>query len=292
MIIRFFSNKWMRISVAAGLILLPINSVLAENYAIVFSGGVNASNNHDRYYEETLRIWQDLVSCWGYDVNNVYVLFADGTDPAIDRSSGVSSDWSAIVSAGGNICAATTNDFKNVIQTIGSSMVSGSDSFFFWSFDHGSQTDPAVMGSGSLCAWNSQRIYSSEFTTYLDPVLSKTPAWDAYIFTQCYAGDMANSLGITADDTNRFTAWAAAWNEVSYDKGFADAWASGMEAGHTQTQTLGTYAVSNDPYGPNGTQWETPGWVGGLFSMGVPEPGSAVLLLLSWGIVRTTRRKR
>ncbi|MFA5191536.1 MAG: hypothetical protein WC740_12460 [Verrucomicrobiia bacterium] len=191
--------------VIVGLFLLSINPVSAENYALVFSGGVDASNNHDRYYEETLRIWQDLVSCWGYDVNNVYVLFADGTNPAIDRSSGVSSDWSSIVSAGGNISAATTNDFKNVIQTIGSSMVSGSDSFFFWSFDHGSQTEPAVKGSGSLCAWNDESIYSSQFTTYLDPVLSQTPTWDAYIFTQCYAGDMASSLGITSDDTNRFT---------------------------------------------------------------------------------------
>jgi len=65
-----------------------------------------------------------------------------------------------------------------------------------------------------------------------------------------------------------------------------------MEAGHTLTQTLGTYAVNNDPFGPNGTKEETPGWVGGLFSMAVPEPGSGLLLFLSWGIVRTTRRKR
>ena len=275
-----------------GVLLLPAIPALAESYALVFSGGYNAVNNYDRYYDNTLRMWQDIVNVWKYKVDNVYVMFADGTDPAIDRSSGVSSDWSMIVSAGGHISAATTNDFANVLQTIGSRMVSGQDSFFLWSFDHGSQTDPPVMGSGSLCAWNDQLIYSTNFTTYLAPILSKTPVWDAYVLTQCYAQDMANSLGITSGNTNRFVSWAAAWNELSWDDGYAAAWAGGMESGLTASQALGTYATNNDPYGPSGSKEETPGWVGGNFVLAVPEPETWVLLLSSFAVGGWFRRRK
>lgn len=131
-----------------------------------------------------------------------------------------------------------------------------------------------------MCAWNNESIYSSELPTYLDPISSKAPAWDAYVFTQCYAADMINNLNITSSTTNRFAAWAADWNEVSYDKGYAAAWASGMESGLVMSQTLGTYAVNNDPFGPQGTSEEHPGWIGGNFSLAVvPEPGSGALFL-------------
>lgn len=62
----------------------------AEHYAMVFSGGLDPSQNHDRYYDETLRMWNNLTKIWGYGVDDVYVLFADGTNPAVDRSSDVS----------------------------------------------------------------------------------------------------------------------------------------------------------------------------------------------------------
>lgn len=292
-LMRTIVRKQFTLIALAGCLLCAPKLASAANYALVFSGGVDPSNNHDRYYDETLRMWNNLTKLWGYNVNNVYVLFADGTNPAIDRSSDVSSDWSSIVSAGGHISAATTNDFKNTLQAIGDRMVAGSDDFLFWSFDHGSQTTPPVRGSGSLCAWNDESIYSSEFPTYLNPISSKTPAWDAYVLTQCYAADMISGLNITSSSTNRFAAWAADWNEVSWGKGYADAWASGMESGLAMSQTLGTYAVNNDPFGPKGTAEEHPGWIGGNFSLAVvPEPGSATLCLAGASAAVVFRRRR
>jgi hypothetical protein len=267
----------------------------ADSYAVLFSGGADQSNNWDRYYNNTSRMWSLLTGSWGYDVDHVYVLFADGTDPYLDQhesGSGlfINSDWSMVTEAGGIIRSATHDDLESTLAEIGGAMTSGEDSFYFWSFDHGYLV--ADQGSGSLVGWDmgpvlgtsgtsweDELIYTSEISTLLNPITLKNPIWEAYVMTQCYAGDFLSGLGITSGDTNRFFAYAAQWNEESYGDAFADAWADGMELGLTGTQALGEYAVINDIYGEHqGDHVETPGWIGGDFSLvAVPEPASFAL---------------
>ncbi len=258
------------------------------NYGVIFSGGADRYNNHDRYYEETLRMWNIMTGTLGYDVKNVYVLFADGTDPAIDRSSGVSSDWSMITAAGGNISSATYADLQNTLGTL-QNMITLDDCFHFWSFDHGYQLDPPVQDQGGLVAWGSPWIADDVFASWVNPI---TAYAESYAFGQCFAGDMADDLNILPGQ-NRFAAWAADWYESSWGRGWADVWADALETGLRWTHDIGEYARLNDPYGPGGSGLEHPGWLGDNFHIitNEPIPEPATICLLGLGALSLLRRK-
>ncbi len=272
----------------------------ATSYAVVFSGGYNQDNNFDRYYEETLRMWTSLTTTLNYDVSNVYVLFADGTNTAPDRSSGVNSDWSMIESAGGNIQSAYESDLENVLTTLGSTMAT-EDDFYFWSFDHGANTDPPNIDNTSLIAWQGAGgdgyIQDDQFASWVNPFNVNT---ESYVFGQCYAGGMVDDLGIT-DGDGRFATWAADWYEPSYGSGYVDAWADGIDAGLTNTIELAEYAIANDPFAPPGYEYqgetyiEHPGYTGAsndIYANSVPEPSTIVLFGLGiLGLAGYSRRK-
>lgn len=259
--------------------LLTATPAHAEKYALIYSGGGTRYSNASYFGEQTLRVWRLLVNRWGYAADNVYVLFADGTDPALDYVAGIKqadTDWSEVVRAGGRIGSATKSDFLEAARRIGERMEPGRDSLFFWSFDHGGQADFPMPGQGSLTTWYSDFLLASEMSALVQPITAKDPVWEAYVFNQCYSEEMANGLGITSKDTHRFAAWAAAWYETSTQAGYADAWLDGMAAGLVRTRALGNYANGHDPYGPNGQAFEHPGWRGGDFSLtDPPEPANA-----------------
>ena len=86
--------------------LLTANPAHAEKFALIYSGGGTRYSNASYFGERTLRVWRLLVNRWGYAADNVYVLFADGTDPALDCLAGAKqadTDWSEVVRAGGRI---------------------------------------------------------------------------------------------------------------------------------------------------------------------------------------------
>jgi len=247
-------------------IIFGAGTPLADNYAIVFSGGVNAGNNHDRYYDETLAMWQFLTGpSGGFDMDNVYVLFGDGTDAAVDRSSGVSSDWSDITAAGGHIDSGTPAHLQDTF-TLLDGLMDEHDYFYFWSFDHGynatyddstSPITPGTLDMGGLCGWDGN-ISDDTFATWAAPLDVKH---ETYAFGECFAGDMANDLNLTAGD-GRFAAWAADFYEPSWGKSWVVAWLDGLESGLFTTNALGQYAHDNDANLGD----EHPGWTGDDFA--------------------------
>jgi PEP-CTERM motif len=266
---------------------------LADNYGVIFSGGGNKDNNHDRYYEETLRMWNIMTGTLSYDMDKVFVLFSDGTDTAIDRSSNVNSDWSMITAAGGNISSATPTDLSDLLATLDQTIRPGEDCFHFWSFDHGGNPtwddDPvtaATEDAGYLVGWGGN-IQDEEFAAWVLDIDGKA---ESYAFGQCFAGDMADDLNILPSE-NRFATWAADWTEPSYGKGWVDAWADGIEGGLRLTHELGNYAINNDPYLGS----EHPGWIGANFDIvtnSIPEPGTLVLVGLGAGLLAFGSRRR
>lgn len=261
-----------------------------EGYAVLFSGGFDSDNNHDRYYTQTQRMWDIVVTDLNFDVSNVFVLFADGTDPAVDRSSGVNSNWDMVVNAGGNILAATHDNLQSTLATLANQM-DHNDTFYFWSFDHGSNPGPDTTDNDvELVAWDSPWIRDDELASWVAPFSVKA---EIYAFAQCFAYGMVDDLSVLAEDSNRFAAWAALGCESSFDSGWADAWADGFDAGLWSTWQLGEYAKVHDPFGPSGLGIEHPGYAGRNFwGLPVSEPMSLALLMSGLAGMALLRRPR
>ena len=299
---------WMAV-VACGVLALVPAGALATNYGVIFSGGIDKENNYLRYDYETYQMWQVMTGTLGYAVENVYVLFADGTDPAEDRHIDddehgtvfIDSDWSDIVLAGGHIEAATYDNLRNRLAFLQGAMTP-EDCFYFWSFDHGYntfyQTDaqghvihPAVQDEGGLCTWGWTWVRDDEFAAWVDPFDVKT---ECYAFGECFAGDMVDDLNIAGGD-NRFAAYAADWYEPSYGSYWVAAWREAIESGLRSTHEIGDYAMTHDLAALAGK--EHPGWVGADFHIvtneAIPEPLTALSICLGWGaLARYARRRR
>jgi hypothetical protein len=276
------------ILLALALVFVASGVAYADNYGVVFSGGADANNNHDRYYDNTKRIWELWTGPLGYSTDNVYVLFADGTDPGIDRSSGQNSDWSFIPT--GHILEATDDKLESLMLSM-QGWVTEEDCFHFWSFDHG-YGSADTPDTGGLVAWGNPWIDDDVFAGWANAINGYA---ESYWFGQCYAGDMADDLEIKTGE-NRFAAWAAGWWESSWGDGWIDALADGIERGLRSTHDLAVYAIENDPFGPLGTGREHPGYTGADFHVitnePIPEPSTASLIAFGLAAAIIYRRRR
>ena len=60
-------------------------TIVGHNYAVLFSGGGDATKIY-WYYNNIKSLYQELIAGLGLDPANIYVLYADGTDPAKDQN--------------------------------------------------------------------------------------------------------------------------------------------------------------------------------------------------------------
>jgi hypothetical protein len=238
------------------------------NYVVLFAGGISKAQNYPRYYDNIKAMYQTILGACNVRPENVWVIFADGTDPATDRSDNKNSDLS--YAAGSTILSATPANLLSALGTL-ASRVDSTDSFFFYSFDHGGGTEKGTMTTGEevLCGWGGD-IRDDQLAPALLAINGKT---NAYVFTQCFAGGMIDDLGTLG--SNRHAASATNHYEFSWGDGFAKAYQQALAAGWRWSNNLFNQAKANDPYtaagsyADNGGTWtnqkEHPWDTGGSF---------------------------
>ncbi|MCY2953455.1 MAG: GEVED domain-containing protein [Planctomycetota bacterium] len=223
------------------------------NYAVLFAGGANASNNHARYYNNIKDVYNTLVDTHKLAPENIYVLFADGTNVAADQNSGggvlINSDMSYAV----NVQSATSANLETTLTTTMKNAVDANDHFFFYSFDHGGGDNnvPGTTGEESRTTWGSC-VADADLADWLGQI---NAGHSTYVFTQCFAGGMQDNL--LPLPSYEHSSAATNHYEYSWGDGFAHAYMDGL-ATLTRSHDVYWYAYSNDAYatdgeGPGGT---------------------------------------
>jgi len=182
-----------------------------HKYAVLISGGYDKNNNYARYWNDISFMYKVLKNNYGYKAANIYVLVADGTNPAVDRPDGTDSPADLDGDGKPDIdYAATKANISAVFNQLAQKMKSD-DFLFVFTTDHGGQ-DESNPNMGILYLWN-EYITASDFAVQVNKITS----YDTMVIAmeQCYSGGFKDYLS----GPNRVFMSAAAWNQVSYAMG-------------------------------------------------------------------------
>ena len=156
---------------------------LNNHYAVIVSGGGNPSRNYTRYWNDCAEIYMTLTEQYGYDPSKVFVLMADGTDPGIDNSEGLSSNPDLDGDGIDDIdFAATNQNLDNVFNYL-YSQLSYSDFLFIYTIDHGGMDYD--LDESYLVMWNAEKYYASTFANKVRSIRTKATH---IVMGQCHSG--------------------------------------------------------------------------------------------------------
>ena len=237
-----------------------------DNYALLFSGGSTPGYNYDRYYNNIKEMYETVVDDYDVIPDNIWILYADGTNPAIDQkvlvdptylSYYINSDMSYITN-GTTVMSGTRANLESVLTTTLPGRVDSNDHFLFYAFDHGSGTSnaPTITEEESLTGWSAGTA-DNDLKDWLNQVGA---GHTTIVHTQCFAGGMLDDLlPLTA---STFGCAATNHYEGSYGDGFAGAFAGALKSGYGNAYDAyvyahdhDTYAITRGTYPDNGGTW-------------------------------------
>lgn len=261
-----------------------------ENYIVIYSGGGDVANNNGWFYDNIRSIYECAINYYNIDPENIYIVYADGTNPGIDKTiqfvedgtayqATVNSDMTFATVRGSTVVAATREEFRNVLTEVGQK-IDGNDNFLFYSFDHGDGSlDPLLKGEEKLVGWDVAITTdtdsdsdtgtdvdgpsdTTEDTTTVDndvtaaefaswvQTINDKVGYATYIFTECFSGGMIDALP-TGDNI----CGIAAANH------YETAWGSGnAEGNNTGGFSTAVWWALTKGYG-NKTTYELFNWV-------------------------------
>ncbi len=186
--------------------LCTINTTVSTKYALLYSGGINPDKAYDRYWNDMSLYYNMLVYIYGYDPDNIIVVYKNGV--ALNNSMPVG-------------YAATPAGLNSAFSALGD-MMDSNDQFFFFMTNHGGQiTDvgspvPNDEDFGSDNIDECTFYYSSAGRPYDDDIAAKVNSLSfnrmICVMEQCFSGGMIYDLR----GTNRIIMTAANEVEVSY----------------------------------------------------------------------------
>lgn len=152
-------------------------------YAVIINGGGGIQSNHIRYWNDCSSIYKTLIDKYNYDSSKVFVLMSDGTNPAVDTSSGTSSpvdlDGDGITDVD---YSATEANVRNVFNQLAFQLTE-EDYLFIYTIDHGGLDQ--LKNESFLVLWNEELLYASDFTNMVKSIKSKATH---IVMGQCNSG--------------------------------------------------------------------------------------------------------
>ncbi len=156
----------------------PIFIKKKEKYAVLVSGGWDASNNHSRYWNDLSFIYEALKKKYNYTDAEIIVLYANGThlpDEDLDGDGVDDIDNSA-----------TKSNLTAVMEHV-AKYIRDDGKFFFYSTNHGGHESGH---DAYLYLWG-ETIRDDEFGALTKKINSKEAI---YVMEQCYSGGMMDDI--------------------------------------------------------------------------------------------------
>lgn len=101
--------------------LCKLSTFLTPDYALLYSGGVNAYNAHSRYWNDLKFMYKTLISKYGYTDDRIVVVYKNG----VAEDAEMTVDY-----------AASVTGFKSALDLL-NTKVKGTSSLFFFITNHG-----------------------------------------------------------------------------------------------------------------------------------------------------------
>jgi hypothetical protein len=184
---------------------------------LIVSGGQTTNANADRYWRDCAFLYDTLVHKYGYSKENVVVLIADGTNPAVDHlnfnyvpadsywaSTPLDFDDDGACDVDGDATAASVSNAFRDLQ----SQLTAQDRLLVFLTDTGGPTEGGGEWDAELCLWNNERFRDRD----LKALTEQLPCPVVFAMEQCYSGGFADDL----NQTDRIFASAAAHDGVSH----------------------------------------------------------------------------
>jgi hypothetical protein len=175
-----------------------------KRYAVLLSGGWNASSNYSRYWNDLSFIYKALKEKYGFKDEDIVVLYANGSHSPNEDLDGNGTDDLDY--------AATKANLTAVFNDIGSK-IPADGKFFFYSTNHGGQ----VSGHNAVLYLWGETITDGEFATLSKKIKSGEAI---YVMEQCFSGGMMDNLlgaqTYPCMNPKLCVTTAARWDEVSW----------------------------------------------------------------------------
>lgn len=233
----------------------PVNP--EENYVVLFAGGYNKYNNYARYYYNLKSVYESLVANYNIPKDHIYVIYADGTNPALDyRPYSEASDYynSDMTYANGSYVGAGTSDnLRNVLSEL-SRITDSNDHLLVYVYDHGSGNNSAsVRNEETICTWNQGGVSGAQFNSWISGI---SAGYQTYLFAQCYAGGILDAINFNSGSKKIYAAAADTHYSTSTSRiskptgvdigGFAYEVRSLFDAGINDTSRIANYVITNN----------------------------------------------
>jgi hypothetical protein len=200
-------------------------------YALIVSGGWDTNNNAERYWIDCAFMYSTLVQKYGYPKTNLYVLVADGTNPAPDYIKyDFDLDEEFYLSTPPDFDGDETNDITGEASLLNVSnafldlqrRLTPNDQLLMFTIDHGRPTPGGGEWDVELALWFEEVLTDKD----LKAMTTNLPCPILFVMGQCMSGGFSDDL----NQSNRLIATAAEHDKYSFGDWYFDPWCYGWAA--------------------------------------------------------------